>query len=330
MSDTHGAERPGGARPPAAPPRPYSAYAAQLAELQKTNPPLFQSAQQVSSQLAEPNILGVHRLMQIFGQELVTQKAEEALAQFNEARERGADAYVLGPEGNPTAVATRAGKPRSQGGIFFWIIRDHCDKLGLNWFGLRIPTPFPAPWQSAPKKAKPAAPAPDSSGSAPAADASAPAPAAPAPAPAAAAQVAAPAPAPAPAAARGAQGGAPAGAPRPNRLKATVVGTPLGPPAPSPGGMPGLLQILFAVEMTAELPKGLPNLGKSRVVVFCTEKQYNRVKEHLTPTSRLIIEGEAAPILDAQGKPIVCLVCLKMTTPELEQAGRAKSAPPAG
>ena len=107
---------------------------------------------------------------------------------------------------------------------------------------------------------------------------------------------------------------------KPNRIKATVVGTPLG--APKPTDQPGVLQLVFDVEMTPTMPKGLPTLGRGRVIVLCTEKQYRQAQPNGGEPGRMIVEGEAATTLSTAGKPLQIVVCTRITTPEIEAAKR--------
>src|SRR5215203_2634384 len=69
------------------------------------------------------------------------------------------------------------------------------------------------------------------------------------------------------------------------------------------------------------LPKGLPVLGPTPVVVWCTPKQWAKVREGLTGTTRLIAEGEAALAQDADGVPVLRLVCLSLRTLDSAPAG---------
>jgi uncharacterized NAD-dependent epimerase/dehydratase family protein len=76
-------------------------------------------------------------------------------------------------------------------------------------------------------------------------------------------------------------------------------------------------------EMNPGLPKGLPNLGDTRIVVWCTEKQFGKISETLKLESRVIAEGEIAAAVGADLTAFVRLICLKLTTVENEQALRS-------
>ena len=109
------------------------------------------------------------------------------------------------------------------------------------------------------------------------------------------------------------------------RAKVTVIGTIKGQPKLNPQNQAGLVELVIQTEMSQSLPKGLPNLGATKVVVWCSEKQYNKIKDDLTSQSRLIVEGEVGAAVGADFVPFIRVVCLRLTTVELDQARRASS-----
>jgi hypothetical protein len=108
---------------------------------------------------------------------------------------------------------------------------------------------------------------------------------------------------------------------RPARAKLTVVGSLAGLPQDIAGPAGPLVELRFHCEMTPTLPKGLPVLGPTPVAVWCTPKQWAKVRDSLTGTTRLIAEGEAALAQDAGGTPLLRLVCLNLRTLEPTVAG---------
>jgi hypothetical protein len=101
-----------------------------------------------------------------------------------------------------------------------------------------------------------------------------------------------------------------------------VVGPLAAKPKHQPNGQLGLVELVIKAEMNPALPKGLPNLGATRIVVWCTEKQFNKIKNTITPESRFVIEGEPAVGVGADLKAFLRVICLRITTIELEQALR--------
>ena len=101
----------------------------------------------------------------------------------------------------------------------------------------------------------------------------------------------------------------------------TVVGSLAGPPQDIAGPVGPLVELPFRCEMTPTLPKGLPVLGPTPVVVWCTPKQWAKVREGLTGTTRLIAEGEAALAQDANGASLLRLICLNLRTLEAPATG---------
>jgi len=100
----------------------------------------------------------------------------------------------------------------------------------------------------------------------------------------------------------------------------------VGKPKPQPNGQVGIIELVLKSEMNQGLPKGLPNLGSTRVVVWCTEKQFNKIKKTVTPESRFIAEGEMAAAVGADLTPFVRLICMKLSTVEYDQALRNSAA----
>ncbi|MEI6047182.1 MAG: hypothetical protein WCS37_22800, partial [Chloroflexota bacterium] len=114
-------------------------YEQLLEKMRQRNSPRFIETLRVAELLSETNTLGVHRLIEVFGREFVSAKAEEAMNLFQEAKNRGPEAYIASKEG--TAVATKKGQPRSLGGVFFYLMNQHAGWLGVVWSGLDVPKP---------------------------------------------------------------------------------------------------------------------------------------------------------------------------------------------
>lgn len=265
----------------------------------------------VAGQLEEANQWGIARLMEIFGADFVAQIADNARERYEAAQALPSQAEGSQPHG--TAVTTSMGAARTLGGVFFYLIREHSNSLGLDWYGLRIPfQPRVGAPSTTPQTQRAQQP------SETATEATRPAPQPP--------QTPQPQPKPEGVTTPVTQTAAPAvpvsdAAPKPNRIKATVIGSPRGEPQPT--DQAGVLQLTFDVEMSTSMPKGLPTLGRSRVVVLCTEKQYRPIAAAGGVTGRMLVEGEVAPTLSAAGKPIQVLVCTRLTTLDLEQAKRS-------
>ncbi len=268
--------------------------------LQQGRDSTFQEAQKIAELIEEPNVLSVRRLVEIFGRDLVADIAAQSWTIFQEARSRGAEAYAKSKEG--TSIATKKGQPRTPGGVFFYLMREHSDSLGLRWAGLHLPElpgpvairrpNFKMPEERAEAQAKAALvfktvakPAPP--------------------------------PPPVPVAAE-----AKPAAPKPTSGTLKIVGTLSGKPKMRPNNQEGVVELVFKTTMKQGLPKGLPNLGSTRVVVWCTDKQYAKVKASITPQSRFIIEGEVAAAVGADLNPFIRVICMKLSTVELEQALR--------
>ena len=309
-------------------------YAQRLADLKvkaETNPHAAE-AMRLAESLEESNVLAIYRLMQLFSSEKVVQKVEESLALYKKAKEEGPTAYE--PSENGTPVATKKGLPRTPGGIFFFLMREYAMSMGLRFEALYLPQP-PNGYNNRPpqnrgdrtKRDKPQNQNRPDRG-APTAETAKPVPAksiepAKAATPKPEAPKAAATPAPKPEPTKG-TADAPPVVDKPSRAKITVIGRLIGAPKLKPQGLEGLLELVIETEMSQSLPKGLPNLGKSRVVIWCTQKQFDKIKSTLTPQSRLLIEGEPAPAVNADFKPFIKVICLKLSTLDLEQAQRVK------
>lgn len=309
-------------------------------------PPSFSSeARSLAEQLEEPNVNSIQRLIEIFGIEFISRQVEEASKLYTDALARGKAAYVQ-PD---TAVATGKSKPRTRGGVFFFLMRKHCSNLGLNWNGLRIAPP--AWYERKPKKQTVSS---ESTGGPEFGVAATNSPATLVSTSTLSNQQSHPPYVPNPkaedsevarassisdaniaSASRPTDVNPPAGessektlelkgegSPRPTRLKATVIGSLLARPKVNPNGKEGLVELRFKAEMnSSSLPKGLPDLGGSRVVVWCTKKQFEKVLQQieLTPQTRFIVEGEPVPAVSADLTPFLRIVCTRLTTIELEQ-----------
>jgi hypothetical protein len=114
---------------------------------------------------------------------------------------------------------------------------------------------------------------------------------------------------------------------KPARATLKVVGPLVGKPKPQPNGQVGVIELVIKSEMNVGLPKGLPHLGSTRIVVWCTDKQFNKIKSTVTPESRFAAEGEIAAAVGADLTPFVRLICLKLTTVEYDQALRSSQGP---
>ena len=68
-------------------------------------------------------------------------------------------------------------------------------------------------------------------------------------------------------------------------------------------------------------------LEKTLVKVWCTEKQYNKIKPSLNPASRYLIEGELGAGINSQTfQPFIRVLTTRITTLELEQEAKQKKA----
>ncbi|HEX2909940.1 MAG TPA: hypothetical protein VH186_03975 [Chloroflexia bacterium] len=285
-------------------------------------------AAKLAGLLEEANFSGIQRLIEIFGAELVGQKVEEALVFYNNAAAKGIEAYNE-PD---TAVATGKSKPRTRGGVFFFLMREYCSTLGLNWGGLRI---SPAWYDQKGKKQSTSlngtpsshkanfsdtetqsdvtveqqkdgdsekAVALISSNTKNSANKNS-------------------------SSFQDAKSVADQKEPlnpslsKPARVKVTVIGSLSGTPKLNPQAREGLLELPFKAEMGNSLPKGLPNLGESKVVVWCSAKQFEKITQQTTITreTRFLIEGEPIPAVGTDLSPFLRVICTRLTTLELEQ-----------
>jgi hypothetical protein len=323
-------------------------YEQRLEKMRQGNRPLFIEAVRIAELLSEPNTLGVHRLLEVFGPELVSAKAEEAITLFQKAKTQGPEVYQPSEEG--TVVATKKGQPRTVGGIFFYLMHQHSDRLGLVWMGLNLPKVqwmFLKPRPNSKNKMKeppaPAAVPPETSTEKPVPEKGV----------AQAAnqgqsktsvekkalvQSSVPAsktPSITQPSAQGSEKKAnqsteaasklSSNVTKPARATLKVVGPLVGKPKPQPNGQVGIIELVLKTEMNVGLPKGLPNLGSTRIVVWCTEKQFNKIKNTITAESRFIAEGEIAAAVGADLTPFVRLICLKLSTVEYDQALRSST-----
>ena len=284
-----------------------------------------QAAHRLQALLDEENGFLVLRLTQMFGVELVEAKAQEVVTYWQQARDTGASAYVAQPNG--TRVAKTDGSPRSKGGVFFQVMRDHCQSIGLNWYGVfpyqsqrkagqqsnngATTSAAAQVTQTAPKPTMPKADAGEGRGSSSAAPHTPPT--------AKPVSTAQPNPATPPTKAPSGAADVPA-KPKPSRGKVTITGTLAA--APKRDTDKGLVELAFGIEMSAGLPKGLPNLGTSRVTVICTIKQFEKLAETttITPSTRFLVEGEPSPAVNRDLQPFLKVICLRLTTMDAEQA----------
>ena len=314
-------------------------YEQRLEKMRQDNSPLFREAVRLADLLWEPNTLGIHRLLEVFGPELICAKAEEAITIFQEAKTQGSEVYQ--PSEIGTVVATKKGQPRTMGGILFYLMHRHSDSLGLIWRSLNLPKVQWMYFKHRPKPKskvkKPSAPASfplKTSTEKPVAQAANQGQSK------SSVEKKALAPSTAPKATNITQPTAQSSekkatqpteavstpssnVAKPARATLKVVGTLVGKPKPQPNGQVGIMELVLKSEMNPGLPKGLPNLGSTRIVVWCTEKQFNKIKNTITAESRIIAEGEMVAAIGTDLLPFVRLICLKLTTVEYEQALRS-------
>ena len=276
-------------------------------------------AERIAAQLDEPHNIQILRLVQIFGDDLVERMAREAVERY------------IAPQSEPDVIDaaqityTKDGKQRTLGGVFFALMRIHAEGLGVHWLGL-----FPPTWQKrnqantqppVSSDQKTAQPAIKSEKSMPSGT-DQPAPINTndndqQPKPTLTLQPSQPK-----LMLPSTQSTTTTNAPKPTRAKMTIIGTLAG--APRNDAAAGLVELEFAVEMNSALPKGLPNLGKSRAVAICTRKQFDKIAEAqpITPQTRFIVEGEGAPAVNRDLQPFLKVVCIKLSTVELDQTAR--------
>jgi hypothetical protein len=288
--------------------RLHSTYEQRVAEMRQAESAFFKEAERIAGIVEEPNVLSIYRLVELFGPELIADKAAEAWTLFQEAKNRGKEAYVKSEDG--TAVATRKGQPRTPGGVFFFLMRQHSDSLGLRWAGLDLPELPKNPVAHlrpgyTPKPAAEASP----NGEQPAAGSQS------------VTKVESPAE---PKAITTAAPPKPANVNKPTRSTIAITGRLARRPKVEPNGKTGLVELEFEVEMSQSLPKGLPNLGKTRAVVWCSKKQYDKMKDSIKPQTRLRVEGEpGAGYSIVDEKAFLRVICLKLINLDAEQAARA-------
>lgn len=264
-----------------------------------------QQALEIAEKLQEPNLPGIYRLIHVFGREMVQDKADTAAKAYDEAKEQGDSAFQ--PSEFGTLVATRKGQPRTPGGILFYLIREHCEKNGINMMSLYIPqvpslklrgpegyTKPPATEKPVALETKPAETTTEK--------------------PAATEKPVAPE----------ANGKSKEGGNKPGRAKITITGRLEGNPRSNPQGLAGVVEIVVNTEMNTALPKGLPSLGATRVVIWVTEKSFRKAQQDATPQTRYLIEGEPMPAVDRDFKPFLRVMCTRFSNLDLEQARRAE------
>jgi hypothetical protein len=268
----------------------------------------------VVEQLTEPNVAGVWRLVNLFGITVVKAKAEEAIKLHNEAHAKGVEAY----QELDSPVATRQGKPRTVGGVFFRLMELHATGLGLNWLALMLPRVNYNP-AGTPSEMSNGTNSPQATTSVRTSPPKTPTPpASPKEAPAQAEALGKPETKPMP------TQGQPPGALKPSRIKGTVIGTLEGKPKLNPQGQRDVVELNFKAEMNNPLPKGLPNLGTTPVVVWCNTRQWAKVADIVKPDTKFNIEGEIAAGVKADMTAFIRIICMNLTTAELEQAKRQK------
>ncbi len=310
---------------------------------------LLDSTRELTTRLSEPNILAVYRLAEIFGLSLVEEKATRALTLHKEAAEQGEAAYK--PKENPkatrpehrlvgTEVATAKGQPRTPGGIFFFIMRGYVTRVRLVWEDLRVPwlpdlnetnqtTATGAEGQTDASGLNKVSNGNDNPKQAGAGESGSKISSSKPPDPAinppsgtiTAGSSAATRAASASSSVSGEQ------QVKPSRGKVIITGSPKSgsQPKAAPQGLAGVLELLFEIEPGANPSKGLPVLEKTLVKVWATEKQYNKLKDSLTPSSRYLIEGEIGAGINSQNfEPFIRVICTRLTTIELEQEAKQK------
>lgn len=291
-------------------------------------------ALRITELLQEPNIPGIFRLIYVFGRDVINKQAEDAAKAYEEAKQRGPEAYQ--PSEYGTLVATRKGQARTPGGILFYMVRELCEKTGINMESLLIPqvptlqlrgpvgyktatdiAEKASAEQQAAKEAKEAKEKQDKLS-----EKASPAPTETKPAQAEVAQTK-----PEPAVAN------PAKPPRdenkgdkPGRAKIVITGRLDGKPKANPQNLAGILELTVNTEMNQALPKGLPNLGSMKAVIWVTEKQFKKASEGATPETRFLIEGEPMPAVGADFKPFLRVVCTRFSNLDAEVAARKAQA----
>ncbi len=106
-------------------------YTERLKELEDSPDPIYAQAVELCERLmGEINVLGVYRMIELFGYELVDQKATEAIILFKRAL-KGPKKFPPAKQG--TEISTADGKLRTCGGIFFYLMNQHARSQGYSW-----------------------------------------------------------------------------------------------------------------------------------------------------------------------------------------------------
>ena len=294
---------------------------------------IYQQAFEISRRLSEPQLYSIANLITGLGYELVEASTKEAIKLYQEARQTGAEAYKVDADTNPfgTAVATKKGQPRTLGGVFFFLMKEYARANGIDpeTLGFVIPPKYTK------KPKKPPLPATVSTSDS-----------------IKEAKVEQPAPArhpvaihtvgmvkvsstvvgntntkvlPASAAAPTSPAKSEIATIKPTRTKVVVNGTlTASPKTIKQSSGQEILELVFESEMSETLPKGLPNLGSTRVVVWATPKQWAKIKDVVTlGVTRLLVEGEAsAGVVFKDKTAFLKIICTRLTTLELEQANK--------
>lgn len=283
---------------------------------------VHEQTNEIAGLLNEKNTFSVSRIVQAFGFELTLAKAKEALDLYEQAQTQGAEAYVVSEHG--TIVATRKGRPRTTGGVFFYLMRQISEERGFDYDLWRALTDNPKLNSSNNSKLK------EKKSS----------------------QTNAPKQKVAPGAA---QSSLPPGTVqvlqlqtvvtaaeaeneqsllneqlssptiKPTRTKATIIGAVANTPKIiSRQDGTQLVELSFTASINQTLPKGLPNLGQSEVKVWATSKQWQKVEPEVKaqPSLRLLVEGEVNAGVNRDLKPFLRVVTTRITTVEAEKAKR--------
>jgi len=298
---------------------------------------VYQQALEVSKRLSEPHLYSIANLVTGLGYEPVEASTKEAIKLYQEARQMGTEAYKLEAETNPfgTAVATKKGQPRTLGGVFFFLMKEYARANGIDpeTLGFVIPPKYTKKPKKPPLPATVAATVSTSDSIKEA-------------------KVEQPAPArhpvaihtvgmvkvsstvvgntntkvlPASAAAPTSPAKSEIATIKPTRTKVVVNGTlTASPKTIKQSSGQEILELVFESEMSETLPKGLPNLGSTRVVVWATPKQWAKVKDEVTlGSTRLLVEGEAsAGVVFKDKTAFLKIICTRLTTLEMEQANK--------
>ena len=295
---------------------------------------VYQQALEISRRLSEPQLYSIANLITGLGYELVEASTKEAIKLYQEARQTGAEAYKVDAETNPfgTAVATKKGQPRTQGGVFFFLMKEHARLKGIDpeTLGFVIPPKYTKKPKKPPltpvatvstnegiKEAKVEQPAPARhpvaihtvgmvkvSSTVVGNTNTKVLPASAAPTSPAKSEIA---------------------TIKPTRTKVVVNGTlTASPKIIKQSSGQEILELVFESVMSETLPKGLPNLGSTRVVVWATPKQWAKIKDVVTlGVTRLLVEGEAsAGVVFKDKTAFLKIICTRLTTLELEQANK--------